>query len=58
MLAEDRSDSVYHLVWERRQFINLRTEGGMFGRSSRKSAARMPVSRFDFLVTVTSVPSP
>ena len=36
MLAQDRGDPVDHLAWERRQFIYLGTEGGMFVRSSRK----------------------
>jgi hypothetical protein len=56
-LVEDRSDPVDHLVWERWQFINLRAQGRMFVRSSGKDAARMNVSRFDVLVTVTSVSS-
>ena len=47
---------MHHLVWERWQFINLRTQGGMFVRSSGKGAARMHVSRFE-LVTVTNVSS-
>jgi hypothetical protein len=55
VLAEDRSDPVDHLVRERWQFINLRTECGMLVRSSRNGTARMDVSRFDGLMAMTNV---
>jgi len=52
-----RCDPVEHLVWKRRQLIDLRTEGRMFVRSSRKPTASMDMSRFDDIMTVANVPA-